>query len=305
MVRPSRHGPALVDCRRRWTSASWGSWRSSPPLGGSIWEGTSSVPCWPCSSSKPTARCRWIASSTCCGMVARRRRGSARCGPMCPTCAGSWSRGGRPVNRPGCSPASRAATSCTWRPRSSTPPASSGWSKRAAPPATRRRQLKSSRTRWPCGGDRRWPTSPTSRSPGRPGPGSRSAGSRPWRSTSRRRWSAADTRPSSPTWRCWSQRTPCGSGCGSCSCWPCTGAAARPTRCGPTRPAAGCWPRSWASTRGRRCRPWSGPSSTMTPASTGPGWHRPGRWVSSAATSNWPSWARTWARRSPGPGAPS
>ena len=68
------------------------------------------------------------------------------------------------------------------------------------------------------------------------------------RTGSRPTWPAAVT----PRWpassRAWSPPTRCGSGCAASGCWPCTGAAARPTRCRPTRTCATGSPTSWAST---------------------------------------------------------
>src|SRR5215472_2548093 len=73
-------------------------------------------------------------------------------------------------------------------------------------------------------------------------------------------------------------------------CWPCTGAAGKPTRWPPTGGPATCSPASWASTPGSRCsactppswpttRRWSGPAprtpppapSALRPADSGGG----------------------------------
>ena len=57
------------------------------------------------------------------------------------------------------------------------------------------------------------------------------------------------------SWRAWSLSTRCGSGCGGCWCWRCTGAGGRPMRWPPTGGPGRCWPRSWASSRARSCGP--------------------------------------------------
>ena len=81
-------------------------------------------------------------------------------------------------------------------------------------------------------------------------------------------WRWAVTGNSQANWRRCAGNIRCASGCGSCSCSPSTGPAARPRPCAPTPKPVTVWSTSWALTPARPCgnsRPASWPRTRHSP----------------------------------------